>query len=98
MLYNFRSTVRTVKKCPPTETLHLSCINCKIICRIHINCKIFLIQILMNTIEKDTSTFAELYYALNTLTLLSQKLSTEKSDKLAKTLQAALRKDDSLWK
>ncbi|KAL2728266.1 dolichyl-diphosphooligosaccharide--protein glycosyltransferase subunit 2 [Vespula maculifrons] len=52
---------------------------------------------LMNTIEKDTSTFAELYFAVNTLTLLSQKLTTEKSEKLAKTLQVALRKDDSLW-
>lgn len=52
----------------------------------------------MNTIEKDTSTFAELYFAVNTLTLLSQKLTTEKSEKLAKTLQVALRKDDNLWK
>ncbi|XP_046817053.1 dolichyl-diphosphooligosaccharide--protein glycosyltransferase subunit 2 [Vespa crabro] len=54
-------------------------------------------KVLMNTIEKDTSTFAELYFAVNTLTLLSQKLTTEKSEKLAKTLQVALRKDDSLW-
>ncbi|XP_014615558.1 PREDICTED: dolichyl-diphosphooligosaccharide--protein glycosyltransferase subunit 2 [Polistes canadensis] len=53
-------------------------------------------KVLMNTIDKDTSsTFAELYYAVNTLTLLSQKLTTEKSEKLAKTL--AFRKDDSLW-
>ncbi|XP_015178957.1 PREDICTED: dolichyl-diphosphooligosaccharide--protein glycosyltransferase subunit 2 [Polistes dominula] len=52
-------------------------------------------KVLMNTIDKDTSTFAELYYAVNTLTLLSQKITTEKSEKLAKTL--AFRKDDSLW-
>ncbi|KAI4494227.1 hypothetical protein M0802_009096 [Mischocyttarus mexicanus] len=52
-------------------------------------------KVLMNTVDKDASTFAELYYAVNTLTLLSQKLTTEKSEKLSKTL--AFRKDDSLW-
>lgn len=39
MLYNFRSTVRTVKKIFFTET-YFFCINYKIICVIHINCKI----------------------------------------------------------
>ncbi|KAK2585464.1 hypothetical protein KPH14_010122 [Odynerus spinipes] len=56
-----------------------------------------IIKVLMNTIEKDTATFAELYYAVNSLTLLSKKITPEKSEKLAKTLQVALRKDDSLW-
>ncbi|GAB1868025.1 Dolichyl-diphosphooligosaccharide--protein glycosyltransferase subunit 2 [Camponotus japonicus] len=54
-------------------------------------------KVLTNVIQKDTSTLSDLYYAVNGLTALSQKVPAARIDKLVKLIQAALRKDDSLW-
>jgi len=54
--------------------------------------------VLTNVIQKDTSTLSDLYYAVSGLTALSQKIPSTRIDKLIKLIQAALRKDDSLWK
>ncbi|XP_029170574.1 dolichyl-diphosphooligosaccharide--protein glycosyltransferase subunit 2 [Nylanderia fulva] len=54
-------------------------------------------KVLTNVIQKDTSTLSDLYYAVSGLTALSQKVPTARTDKLVKLIQAALRKDDSLW-
>lgn len=59
---------------------------------------IIFIQILTDTIQKDTSTLSDLYYAVSGLGILSQKIPAARVDKLVKLIQAALRKDDSLWK
>ncbi|XP_078038944.1 oligosaccharide transferase delta subunit [Augochlora pura] len=56
-----------------------------------------LATVLSSAIEKDGSSMLELYYAVNGLTALSEKLSREKVDKITKAVQNALRKDDSLW-
>ncbi|XP_011141992.1 dolichyl-diphosphooligosaccharide--protein glycosyltransferase subunit 2 [Harpegnathos saltator] len=56
-----------------------------------------LTKVLTNTIQKDTSTLSDLYYAVSGLTALSQKVPTARVDKLVKQIQAALRKDDGLW-
>lgn len=55
-------------------------------------------QVLTSIIQKDTSTLSELYYAVSGLTALSQKVPTARVDKLVKLIQAALRKDDNLWR
>lgn len=47
-------------------------------------------------IEKDSSTIPELYYAVHSLSALSQKMSAATTAKVVKTLQAALKKDDSI--
>ncbi|XP_033219779.1 dolichyl-diphosphooligosaccharide--protein glycosyltransferase subunit 2 [Belonocnema kinseyi] len=47
-------------------------------------------------IEKESSTIPELYYAVNSLRSLSQKLSDAVTARIVKTIQAALKKDDSL--
>jgi len=60
--------------------------------------RLLFIQVLTNVIQKDTSTLSDLYYAVNGLTALSQKVPAARIDKLVKLIQAALRKDDSLWK
>ncbi|XP_050446458.1 dolichyl-diphosphooligosaccharide--protein glycosyltransferase subunit 2 [Cataglyphis hispanica] len=54
-------------------------------------------KVLTNVIQKDTSTLSDLYYAVSGLTALSQKIPATRIDKLVKLIQAALRKDDSLW-
>ncbi|XP_011269845.1 dolichyl-diphosphooligosaccharide--protein glycosyltransferase subunit 2 [Camponotus floridanus] len=54
-------------------------------------------KVLTNVVQKDTSTLSDLYYAVNGLTALSQKVPAARIDKLVKLIQAALRKDDSLW-
>ncbi|XP_072754556.1 dolichyl-diphosphooligosaccharide--protein glycosyltransferase subunit 2 [Anoplolepis gracilipes] len=54
-------------------------------------------KVLTNVIQKDTSTLSDLYYAVSGLTALSQKVPAARVDKLVKLIQAALRKDDSLW-
>ncbi|KAL6440134.1 hypothetical protein ACFW04_003029 [Cataglyphis niger] len=54
-------------------------------------------KVLTNVIQKDTSTLSDLYYAVSGLTALSQKIPAARIDKLVKLIQAALRKDDSLW-
>ncbi|CAL1675959.1 unnamed protein product [Lasius platythorax] len=54
-------------------------------------------KVLTNVIQKDTSTLSDLYYAVSGLTALSQKVPAARIDKLVKLIQAALRKDDSLW-
>ncbi|XP_020293831.1 dolichyl-diphosphooligosaccharide--protein glycosyltransferase subunit 2 isoform X2 [Pseudomyrmex gracilis] len=54
-------------------------------------------KILTNIVQKDTSTLSDLYYAVGGLTALSQEVSAARTDKLVKLMQAALRKDDSLW-
>lgn len=51
-----------------------------------------------NTIEKETSSMMEIYYAVNGLNILSEKLSRDKIDNIIKTIQNILRKDDNLWK
>lgn len=51
-----------------------------------------------NTIEKETSSMMEIYYAVNGLNILSEKLSRDKIDNIIKTIQNMLRKDDNLWK
>lgn len=58
----------------------------------------FYLQVLTNVIQKDISTLSDLYYAVSGLTTLSQKVPAARIDKLVKLIQAALRKDDSLWK
>ncbi|XP_017875714.1 dolichyl-diphosphooligosaccharide--protein glycosyltransferase subunit 2 [Ceratina calcarata] len=55
------------------------------------------IKVLTNVVEKETSSMTELYYAVRGLTVLSEKLSRDRIDKVIKTVQNALRKDDSLW-
>lgn len=60
--------------------------------------KIVFVQILTNVVQKDTSTLSDLYFAVSGLTALSQKVPAARIDKLVKLIQAALRKDDSLWK
>lgn len=52
----------------------------------------------MSTIEKDTSSIMELYYAVDGLTALSEKLPRDKVDKVVKAVQSTLQKDDNLWK
>jgi len=59
---------------------------------------ILFIQVLTNVIQKDTSTLSDLYYAVNGLKTLSQEIPSARIDKSVKLTQAALRKDDSLWK
>ncbi|XP_071633205.1 dolichyl-diphosphooligosaccharide--protein glycosyltransferase subunit 2 isoform X2 [Temnothorax longispinosus] len=54
-------------------------------------------KILTSVIQKDTSTISDLYYAVSGLTALSQEIPSTRIDKLVKLIQAALRKDDSLW-
>ncbi|KOC70802.1 Dolichyl-diphosphooligosaccharide--protein glycosyltransferase subunit 2 [Habropoda laboriosa] len=54
-------------------------------------------KVLTNAIEKDTSNMVELYYAVNGLTALSEKLSRDKVDKIIRAVQNALRKDDNIW-
>lgn len=54
-------------------------------------------KVLTNVIQKDASTLSDLYYAVSGLTALSQKIPAARIDKLVKLIQAALRKDDSLW-
>ncbi|XP_012231196.2 dolichyl-diphosphooligosaccharide--protein glycosyltransferase subunit 2 [Linepithema humile] len=54
-------------------------------------------KILTNVVQKDTSTLSDLYFAISGLTALSQKVPAARIDKLVKLIQAALRKDDSLW-
>ncbi|XP_070521731.1 dolichyl-diphosphooligosaccharide--protein glycosyltransferase subunit 2 isoform X2 [Cardiocondyla obscurior] len=54
-------------------------------------------KVLLNVIQKDTSTLPDLYYAISGLTLLSQEIPSARIDKLIKLIQATLRKDDSLW-
>lgn len=54
-------------------------------------------KVLTNVIQKDISTLSDLYYAVSGLTTLSQKVPAARIDKLVKLIQAALRKDDSLW-
>lgn len=55
-------------------------------------------QVFTSIVQKDTSTLPELYYAVSGLTALSQKVPTARVEKLVKLIQAALKKDDSLWK
>lgn len=57
-----------------------------------------LIKSLTAVIDKETSTIPDLYHALSAYVGLSQKLSDASVSKLVKTLQAALKKDDSLSK
>lgn len=53
----------------------------------------------MNAIERDASpSLPDLYHAVSGLTILSEKLSRDKIDKIVKTVQSTLRKDDNLWK
>lgn len=52
---------------------------------------------LTTIIEKETTSIPDLYYSVMSLTALSQKLSKVTTGKLVKTLQTALKKDDSLW-
>lgn len=40
----------------------------------------------------------EIYYAVNGLNILLEKLSRDKIDNIIKTVQNILRKDDNLWK
>ncbi|CAG2055222.1 unnamed protein product [Timema podura] len=53
-----------------------------------------IVKILRDVTERDTSTVSELYYAVQGLTNIAQKKGD--ATKLIKTLQAALKKDDSL--
>ncbi|XP_012256271.2 dolichyl-diphosphooligosaccharide--protein glycosyltransferase subunit 2 [Athalia rosae] len=53
-------------------------------------------KILTAVVDKETSTIPELYHAVGALAALSQKLPDATATKLVKTLQAILRKDDSL--
>ncbi|XP_011308202.1 dolichyl-diphosphooligosaccharide--protein glycosyltransferase subunit 2 [Fopius arisanus] len=56
-----------------------------------------LTQALNAVIEKETSTIPDLYHAISAYSFgLSQKLSESTINKLVKTLQAALKKDDSI--
>ncbi|XP_076753479.1 oligosaccharide transferase delta subunit [Xylocopa sonorina] len=55
------------------------------------------VQMLASTIEKENSSMMELYYAVNGLNALSEKLSRDRVDKVTKAVQSALRKDDNLW-
>lgn len=64
-----------------------------------LNDKIFNLQVLTNTIQKDTATtLSDVFYAVRGLTTLSQKIPAARIDKLVKHMQAVLRTDDSLWK
>ncbi|XP_053978808.1 dolichyl-diphosphooligosaccharide--protein glycosyltransferase subunit 2 [Hylaeus anthracinus] len=54
-------------------------------------------KVLLSVVDKDGSSMLELYYAVNGLTALSQKLPREKIDKVVKAMQSMLRKDDNLW-
>lgn len=55
-------------------------------------------KVLMNAIERDASpSLPDLYHAVSGLTILSEKLSRDKIDKIVKTVQSTLRKDDNLW-
>ncbi|PBC25803.1 dolichyl-diphosphooligosaccharide--protein glycosyltransferase subunit 2 [Apis cerana] len=56
-----------------------------------------IIKVFTNTIEKETSSMMEIYYAVNGLNILSEKLSRDKIDNIIKTIQNMLRKDDNLW-
>ncbi|XP_023287669.1 dolichyl-diphosphooligosaccharide--protein glycosyltransferase subunit 2 isoform X2 [Orussus abietinus] len=53
-------------------------------------------KVLTKIVEKDTSTIPELYYAVGALKHLSHKLPEATITKLVKTLQSALKKDDSV--
>lgn len=55
-------------------------------------------QTLTAVVEKETSTIPDLFYAVSALSALSQPLSDSATTKLVKTVQAALRKDDSFLK
>ena len=59
--------------------------------------KAALSKVLTSAIEKDASNMLELYHAVGGLNALSEKLSRDKVDKLTKTVQNTLRKDDNLW-
>ncbi|XP_003707065.1 oligosaccharide transferase delta subunit isoform X2 [Megachile rotundata] len=54
-------------------------------------------KVLSSTIEKDTSSIVELYYAVNGLAALSEKLPRNKVDKVIKAIENTLQKDDNLW-
>lgn len=56
-----------------------------------------IIKIFTNTIEKETSSMMEIYYAVNGLNILLENLSRDKIDNIIKTVQNMLRKDDNLW-
>ncbi|XP_006611989.1 dolichyl-diphosphooligosaccharide--protein glycosyltransferase subunit 2 [Apis dorsata] len=56
-----------------------------------------IIKVFTNTIEKETSSMMEIYYAVNGLNILLEKLSRDKIDNIIKTVQNILRKDDNLW-
>ena len=56
-----------------------------------------IVKVLLSTIEKDTSSIMELYYAVDGLTALSEKLPRDKVDKVIKAVQSTLQKDDNLW-
>ncbi|XP_043791142.1 dolichyl-diphosphooligosaccharide--protein glycosyltransferase subunit 2 [Apis laboriosa] len=65
------------------------------------NCQAYslsnIIKVFTNTIEKETSSMMEIYYAVNGLNILLEKLSRDKIDNIIKTVQNMLRKDDNLW-
>lgn len=54
----------------------------------------YVFQTLTAVLEKDSSLVIELYYAVNGLASLGQKLPD--TAKIVKNLQAALKKDDSI--
>ncbi|XP_076282392.1 oligosaccharide transferase delta subunit [Lasioglossum baleicum] len=53
-------------------------------------------QMFSSAIEKDGSTMMELYSAVSGLNAMSEKLSRDDVDKVAKAVQSMLRKDDNL--
>ncbi|CAL7942794.1 unnamed protein product [Xylocopa violacea] len=55
------------------------------------------VKMLASAVEKENSSMMELYYAVNGLNALSEKLSRDKVDKVTKAVQSTLRKDDNLW-
>lgn len=53
---------------------------------------------LLNAVEKETSSIMELYYGVSGLVALSEKISAETIANIVKALQNMLQKDDDLWK
>ncbi|KAL7288119.1 hypothetical protein TKK_0017782 [Trichogramma kaykai] len=54
-----------------------------------------LVKSVKTILDKDGSTVAELYYSVSAMNLLNQKIPDVTVNKLVKTLQLALKKDDS---
>ncbi|XP_017764697.1 PREDICTED: dolichyl-diphosphooligosaccharide--protein glycosyltransferase subunit 2 [Eufriesea mexicana] len=56
-----------------------------------------IVKVLLNAVEKETSSIMDLYYGVSGLVALSKKISAETVANVVKALQNMLQKDDDLW-